>query len=335
MHMLLWIIRDRKDAAGLTPVDISFKLELSVTNDSNIFMKRFLSKTSLYAVLISSALAVSSCGVVDNRLGGNAEPVSANSSENLLAAQGSWNIVEEDQNYDPVALHKKAKNKQDPARRKKTAMVPSSRVQPGEAEQVHFRLLRVEREVAGLRQDFNKLLPPLSNLIMADSQLGQTIQDIQAGKPQMDKPSMAAKPQMDKPSMAAKPAAMMKPDADKSIAQKVVQSAAGANVTSVRFGQHPGKTRVVLDVSADSPFSINVDNSEKLLIVELPSTGWGTTASRMINNPMLGSYKAQPSANGGTILAFELKKPVRVTSQSALRPNATRGHRIFFDVAPG
>ncbi len=288
-------------------------------------MKRVLSKASFYATLMGTVLIVSSCGIVDNSLVGGGDSVSANSSENLLAAEGSWNIVEEDQNYDPVALHKQAKDKQDPNRRKKTEMVPSMRVQPGEPEQVHFRLLRVEREVAGLRKDFNKLLPPLSNLIVADSQLGQTIQEIQAERAMVDKPAMASKP-----------AAQLKPAAvNKTVPKPAMASSSGANVTSVRFGQHPGKTRVVLDVSADSPFSINVDNSEKLLIVELPSTGWETTASRMIKNPFLGSYKAQPGANGGTILAFELKKPVRVTSQSALRPNATRGHRIFFDVAPG
>lgn len=280
-------------------------------------------------LLLSSVAFITSCGLGDlERRGGT--PAKPDSAESLLAAEGSWNIVEENPASDPADLHKQARKRVDPNSMAPKTFIPEDKVAmantapPG--QDVNFRLLRVERQVRNLRDDFRKLLPPLSNLIVSDNALDKTISDIQSGD--TVEPSAGMRDN----SRTAAPAQKKVASAD-STSPKVATGASG--VKSLRFGEHPGKTRMVLDFSAPVKPQVDIDNNERLMLVQIPDMDWLARAERSLgNHPLIKSYTAQASPGGGSTLALVLKKPVRVVKSSALPPNAQYpNHRYFVDIA--
>jgi hypothetical protein len=314
----------------------------------------FSKLTDLKAVIVVPAvLALAACSMEGWKpRGGETE---AGSSEHLLEAEGSWAMVEEHPGSDPAALHSQAKTEVNPADLKHKQFLPDQDLKMAMndkaahgGEDVNYRLIRVERDVQSLREDFRKLLPPLSNLIVADKNLDKTIDDIAAknaiepasgmapqaaapaeratGAPVRMAAAAAPVPRSGSPTLAAKMQPVMPVSAS---------SGSGTAVSNLRLGEYPAKTRLVLDLSGPSPYSTELDNGEKLLVVQIPKAGWTAEQRKSLgNHPLVAGYTAQPGPDGGTTLAIELKKPVKIAASSALPPNATyKSHRIFIDLA--
>ena len=333
-----------------------------------------------YSILVgasAASLGLSACSLNDLFSADfSREP---QTTEELLNAQGSWSLIEDKSAPTPFQQHVNARSAVDSQKVASTGTYrPEFRTATQNEQDVNFRLLRMERAVSGLRQDLNKLLPPLSNLIVADVKLDRAIREIAAQPsgvagdspaafapstraappnliqsprhnafaptavaPQMaaapQAPQQMAPPQQMKPVMA--PAPMMqqqqpKPMMREAAAPQFTSSQPGVN--RIRTGVYPNRTRLVLDVQSQTPFSVDVDNSEKLMLVELPSASWNAAAqSSLARNPLVAGYNAQDNGSGGTTLVVELKKPARVSKSSALPPNGQFGsHRIFFDIVP-
>lgn len=296
-------------------------------------------------IMVLAALGVSACNMASltPRGGETAKP---GSSEHLLQGEGKWAMVEENKGTDPAKLHTDAKTKVDPTNLAKKQHLPDHDLKIARndkaayGQDMNYRLIRVERDVQGLRDDFKKLLPPLSNLIVADKNLDKTIDDIEAKNaiepaagPESDMraevPKATGAPMTMAAAMAA-PAPNPKP-----LATPVAASSSGGSmVSNLRLGEHPGKTRLVLDLSGPSPYKAELDNTEKLLLVQIPEAGWSAQQQQNLSNhPLIAGYTVQSSVDGGATLAIELKKPVKITSEAALSPNATyHNHRIFVDL---
>ncbi len=219
-------------------------------------------------------------------------------TEKLLKAED--NAVVDGEN-DPLAAHMAARQQVDPAdtssRHRYTTTPTAEEINKG----TDVRIVWLENEVAGLRSDLQKIVP-------------------------QHKP--------------AEPVAITQ-TATLPVATPAIQPQAAAappptsSVMGVRVGEHPDKVRIVLDVSAPAKFSSDLDNQEKLLIIDLPQSGWTAGLQGSFSgNPVISGYTARPSAGGGVTLAVELKKAAKLTMSSALEPNETYGHRIVFDVAP-
>lgn len=291
--------------------------------------------TKKYFLTLSacSFIALSACSQMaaspDPQALNSASGVKADSSEALLAAEGSWNLVEEQGATAPLDLHSSAKKQVNPNNRQKKTFIPPSQMANvagtnGEQD-MKFRLLRLEREMQGLRKDFDDLLPPLSTLAANNSELDNTIQRIMA------KPS---KKPMEKANASQPLQKMAKANTVAPAPQKAIASSkSGAAVKNIRFGEHPGKTRMVLDLTGAASFSANVNNSNNKLLVELTGADWATAQQKIINHPLVAGYSTKTSVNGGTTLALDLKKPVKILSSAALKPNSSRGHRIYLDLA--
>lgn len=270
-------------------------------------------------------------------------------------------MVEENSGTDPAKLHTQAKKQVNPANMADKQHLPDKDLKLATNEKaaggqdVNYRLIRVERDVASLKDDFKKLLPPLSNLIVADKNLDRTIDDIAAKNMIEPASGPAAMAPADIPKATGGP---MRMAGIQPVAQPVTRSAAppppsapvvtpaaakaapsapsgGASVSNMRFGEHPGRTRLVLDLSGPSPYKTELDNTEKLLLVQIPKASWSAkTQEKLSKHPLIAGYTAQPSSDGGTTLAIELAKPVKLVSESSLPPNATyQNHRIFIDLA--
>ncbi|HQX27927.1 MAG TPA: hypothetical protein PKX38_08355 [Alphaproteobacteria bacterium] len=106
---------------------------------------------------------------------------------------------------------------------------------------------------------------------------------------------------------------------------------AGPAVTGIRTGLQPkGITRIVLDLSGPTPHRSDLDNEEKLLLVEMPEAGWSATLNgTFADAPLLVSWTTEPLPDGkGTRLVLQLRDKVQIVSDSSLNGPA----RIVLDL---
>jgi hypothetical protein len=224
---------------------------------------------------------------------------------------------------------------------------------------VESRLAALENNVSGIRNDMNMMMPALTRLAEAQNNLHDVLDRIQpaagvetqqisaAAQAPMDMPLPAQAEPMDLASMQqqsepipvrkAAPMPIQMPTQTARAAAPTPQyaSASGKAVQQVRFGEHPGKTRLVLDVSANSAFKYDIDNTEHLLMVDLPATAWTTTAQQnLASSPLVASYNAAPDGKGGTRLAIQLKQAAQVGWAQSIASPETGGSRIVIDVMP-
>jgi len=107
-------------------------------------------------------------------------------------------------------------------------------------------------------------------------------------------------------------------------------------VTNVRIGDHPNKTRMVIDMTNAPKFTYQVQDDKNLLVVNLPDTDWDAKDRKVYaHHPLILAYIAKKSPEGGTILAFKLRKKIKVLKDTVFRPSENAGHRIVFDIAEG
>lgn len=105
-----------------------------------------------------------------------------------------------------------------------------------------------------------------------------------------------------------------------------------ASVMDIRIGEHPGKTRIVLDVRGKTGFTADLDNQEKILVVELPEAGWSAAAQKTLpSSPLIASYRIEPLDNGGTLLIVQLKKSAAVSYKGAM-DDPGKGQRLIIDL---
>lgn len=188
------------------------------------------------------------------------------------------------------------------------------------------RFNRVENAVLDIKRDFASLKPKIDNLLSVETEL----QDLVTRLDELlydEQPAAAP--------TAITPAPMVEKKAKWAAPAKSTKSASGrASVNSIRFGQHKDKIRAVLDLTANSNYSIDLDNNEKFLIVELPNTQWNAAASKNLKLPLIKSYSTQPLENGsGTRLIVSLSKGTTLLKHQKLKASAKSNDRIYFDLA--
>lgn len=107
------------------------------------------------------------------------------------------------------------------------------------------------------------------------------------------------------------------------------------SIQAVRFGQHDnGKSRLVIDTSAARDFSYDIDNDERILVLEIPGTVWnaGPVTKNILDHPLVQSMTASPDGQGGTRVVFQLLKPAQILWSQAIPPSGSQGHRIVVDI---
>ena len=109
-----------------------------------------------------------------------------------------------------------------------------------------------------------------------------------------------------------------------------------SSVTGVRIGEHGSKTRLVFDLDAKSKpaFKYDLDNGEKLLLVEMPSSAWVGSSSGSPKSPLISGWTASKGAGGGSSVAIQLKKDARVLSTQFLKAEGNDPARLVVDIAP-
>lgn len=120
----------------------------------------------------------------------------------------------------------------------------------------------------------------------------------------------------DKPPLASKP------------------STDGASVEGLRVGEHPGKVRMVMDVRGKTSFTTDLDNKEKILVIELPDAAWNHESQKSFDgNPLLSTYRTEKLGDHGTMLIVQLKGASSITYKSAVDNADGQGQRIIIDLS--
>lgn len=103
-----------------------------------------------------------------------------------------------------------------------------------------------------------------------------------------------------------------------------------AEIENIRTGVYPGKTRLVIDLGRSADFKLDIDNDEKLAIIELPSITATALTEKALGTPLLSAAKVQTSETGSRVI-ISLKQPVKAQSSSKLNPAAQYGYRVVVD----
>lgn len=114
-------------------------------------------------------------------------------------------------------------------------------------------------------------------------------------------------------------------------------SSGGDNaVTGVRIGEHGTKTRLVFDLDGKTKpaFKYDLDNGERVLLVEMPSSAWTGKSSGKPKSPLVEGWTASAGADGGSSVAIQLKKDARVLSTEFLKAEGSDPARLVVDIAP-
>lgn len=205
------------------------------------------------------------------------------------------------------------------------------------------RLDRLERAVQDMRNEFDTVRPSIKRLMAVEADIQNVLGEL---KKLTNEQSMVApqpmrnannnRPQIITPQSNVQP---IRPPKAVSAPKKTYQkkspppvSGGKASVYDVRVGEHPGKSRIVLDVNTKTGFNVDIDNNEKIMIVELPDADWSTSMSRSFGrSPIISSYAVEPSGNGH-MLIFQLKKAANITYKADIGALSGSGRRIVIDL---
>lgn len=118
--------------------------------------------------------------------------------------------------------------------------------------------------------------------------------------------------------------------------ETVSPKATDNTVTGVRIGEHGSKTRVVFDLTSKTKpdFKYDLDNAEKILVVDMPASAWTAAQGGKPNSPMIAGWTAGKGQTGGSNIAIQLKKDARILSTEYLKAEGKDPARLVLDIAP-
>ena len=179
------------------------------------------------------------------------------------------------------------------------------------------RFDRLENAVIDMRREFEAVKPAIVRLVAVEEDIQQMVEQLEA---------MASQEQYAAVPPPAQPVASTPPSSNTS----------GTVVRNLRTGRHTNKIRLVLDMSAKTPYTVDLDTSENILLIELPQAGWNDAPSKTFgaNEALLASYNVEAINNGqGTRIVIPLKKSSSILAQEILPPNGTPNFRLYIDLA--
>ncbi len=211
------------------------------------------------------------------------------------------------------------------------------------------RFDRLENAVIDMRREFEAVKPAIVRLVAVEEDIQNMVEQLESmavsPSPSASAPSIAQNsatqqnlqpvdlapaPQVSAPQVNAQPAAAPKASAP-------IQSTSGAPIVrNLRTGAYSNKTRLVLDMSAKTPYTIDLDNTENILVIELPQAGWAGSRSKSFSakEKLLASYNVETINNGkGSRIIVPLKKSSQVLKSALLPPGVTPNYRMYIDLS--
>ncbi len=218
------------------------------------------------------------------------------------------------------------------------------------------RLDRLERAVQDMRNQFDSVTPSIKRLMAVEGDIQNLLVELKklSNDPSMAQPAYAPAPVASIPQTAIAPPQKITPPQQVSPAPRAPQPTQAkvasikqyrkspppvqggkATIYDIRVGEHTGKTRIVLDTNNKTDFKVDIDNSEKIMIIDLPSATWGAATSQSFRKSgFLSSYKVEKT-DQGSMLILQLKKSAKIGYKSDLKGTSGTSRRIVIDLING
>lgn len=105
-------------------------------------------------------------------------------------------------------------------------------------------------------------------------------------------------------------------------------------IFNIRNGRHPGRTRLVLDISDYAEFKTKIDSIRNVLRIRIANADWDAEQQgKFINNSLLGSYIARKDdSDNSVLLEVRLRRSSRILEAAILPPSTTKYYRIMIDL---
>ncbi len=304
-------------------------------------------KILMTAVLLSTSLT--GCGIMD-KISQALPPL--DSSDNYSYPEEADSIPVNSWANAPQTAQSQMPVQMAPVQGIKATSIASNMNEPLGTEEIRQRFDIMAQQITVMRQDMERVAPLLQRLaVMEESmrELSVALNSAHANSGNIQQPAsqpyaapsnvpmatntlptQGALPNTAAPMPSYTPPQYAAPAA---VQKQAAPPPASTSVQDIRFGKYKGRDRIVLDLTKPAQFRYDLDNNEKLLIIDLPDASWGTQmAKKITSSGAVAAYNAQPGPNGGTQLIFSLKKNARVTQARALPPNQQYGNRIFMDI---
>lgn len=303
-------------------------------------------KLTSIALLCSVAMSLSACGVNQQSSGTKVASVESFSwrisAEKLLQADGFLSFAGLKTSVkSPLEKHASAKSRVNPARTKGHFPYTDYLRREDMLAKSNFRQLSLAQGAAGFELAALDMTSGVSGIpAPSDKPEAQMVQ-VAMVETTPDAPVMHAKPKADQPIRNA--AMQMASLIDEKIkaglfTQKHVKAAqemdVSSSVVNMRMGDYEDKTRLVLDLSAAAKFDYDLNNVSSVLTVHIDGAEWDLETQRYFDDhPLISSYEVSESRGREVTLEISLKQPSKMIMSGFVRPDNSRGHRIFFDVA--
>jgi hypothetical protein len=120
------------------------------------------------------------------------------------------------------------------------------------------------------------------------------------------------------------------------VAPAAAQDGGLPTISAIRLGQHPGKTRLVIDLSEVAGFAYRFSKGGRVLRIHLPDADWSGNAAPRRGRGLIGSWRVESRPNQlGADLYVDTKAAARVRQAFLLAPDKHGGHRVVLDLVAG
>ena len=105
-------------------------------------------------------------------------------------------------------------------------------------------------------------------------------------------------------------------------------------VTSLRYGKHPDKVRLVLDMDQLSDFKVFTLSSPYRIVIDLPHFTWGVGSPEKPVGVFVSDVRQGALDNGISRIVIDLNRPAAIQSAFFLPKNQDRPNRLVIDYKP-
>lgn len=109
--------------------------------------------------------------------------------------------------------------------------------------------------------------------------------------------------------------------------------ARSAEITGLRFGAHPGKTRLVVEMTGESDFHAATAADPPRLVIHIPAREWAVKGDIPLIEPFTSLRRERDTEGGLSRLTLAMNRPMTIRSAYLLPGTGGRPHRLVIDMA--
>ena len=103
-------------------------------------------------------------------------------------------------------------------------------------------------------------------------------------------------------------------------------------VTAVRIGEHPSKTRFVIELSERVTFQAFTLAAPYRVVVDLPEVDWRLPKRFVRKGGLITDLRYGLFTNGRSRVVIDVAAPAKITKSFRLDPRGGKGHRLVIDI---